>query len=215
MALNMIAQALATTFHRCVQSNGLILAGVLAVVALTAACSSTEESQPVSPGITPNVTEPGSGRAADSVYRRADDLCTHVDFAPLTQVLGAAAAQRGQAHDIAGATDATCSTTLGDLPEGAFVRVHATTGDPGSGRVIFDSLRPAHQADGALTDIADLGSAAYTYQDELTGRYVITHDGNLYLTVVVVPAVDGMDLPADLVDRMTETARATMSRLRE
>ncbi|MGW0504027.1 hypothetical protein [Micromonospora sp. NPDC003241] len=193
--------------------SGFVLAAVVAGATMLTGCSPTDKPQPSSPVASSEAS--GDDRSAGARYRTVDDLCAHVDLAPLIAALGAAGAYQGQAYDVAGITEAMCSTTLGEMPEGAFVQVNATTGAPGSGQDIFDSLRLVHQTDGVLDEIVGLGSDAYTYESSQTGRFVVTHDGNLYLTVAVIPALDDVELPADLVDRMTEVVRSIMSRLRE
>ncbi|PZG22161.1 hypothetical protein C1I95_06070 [Micromonospora craterilacus] len=64
-----------------------------------------------------------------------------------------------------------------------------------------------------VTDLLDLGAAAYSYTDE-SGLGVVTYDANLYLTVSAAALRLGADLPDGLAAALRAIALSALDSLR-
>ncbi|MEU8376636.1 hypothetical protein AB0C22_26465 [Micromonospora sp. NPDC048894] len=149
-----------------------------------------------------------------ATYRQSGKLCAALDLSPAVELFGPAGLQQDDLRRSKGSVHLQCTITVGDLPDGAILLVQADIGEPDSGRTMYEGLRQAQRDLGPISEMADLGSGAYSYVDELTGTNVVTYDANLYLTVTASPLRLGTTLPADLPSRLTGIAVSAMRGLR-
>lgn len=147
-------------------------------------------------------------------YRPVSALCTRLDLRAIADVVGQVGEQHDVSHTGGSSASLACTVTVGRLPGGVVVTVRADIGAPDSGRLMYEGLRQEQQASGPITELTDLGAAAYTYTDEATGVTVVTYDGNLYLTVTAAPLHLGANLPGDLTAALSAVAASALNALR-
>ncbi|MBC8990886.1 hypothetical protein H9X95_12065 [Micromonospora chalcea] len=141
-------------------------------------------------------------------------MCPKLDLEAIIDVLGPVGNQQDHSRTTGNTASLACTATVGRLPNGVVLTVRADIGAPGSGKLMYEGLRQAQQTSGPVTDLTDVGSAAYTYTDEATGFNVVAYEANLYLTIAAAPLRPGATLPGDLPARVTAVAASTLAALR-
>ncbi|MFY1681712.1 hypothetical protein ACN265_09315 [Micromonospora sp. WMMD730] len=203
------------TRHRYLRA--LATAATCAALTFAAGCShpadgpDTVAESPGSSTATPISTPPPTPAAT---YLKADKLCGTLDLRPAAETFGPAGLQEDEKRRSADSLHLQCTITVGDLPNGAILLVQADIGEPDSGRTMYEGLRRVQRKLGPITEIAELGSGAYSYVDEQVGTSVVAYDANLYLTVTASPLRLGTTLPTDLPSRLAGIAASAMRGLR-
>ncbi|MFI7208107.1 hypothetical protein [Micromonospora aurantiaca (nom. illeg.)] len=159
-------------------------------------------------------TAPATRPSPAASYRPVSALCTRLDLRAVADLVGQVGTQQDFPRTAGSSASLACTITVGRLPGGVVVTVHADIGAPGSGRLMYEGLRQAQQGSGPVTELTGLGAAAYTYSDEATGLNVVTYDANLYLTVAAAPLRLGADLPGDLTAGLNAAAVSALNALR-
>jgi hypothetical protein len=184
--------------------------GSLAVARPSTTSALSTPTMSASPSQTPAPT--GSGGR----YHTVAKPCDATDWQPLENILGPVVADAAQRSTAAGpATVMSCGVRLGNIGHRGVATLQASVMNDSSAVVMYDGIRHVMQADTELTALPDLGQAAYSYVDNVTGPHVTTYDGNLYLTVSwanvgVSPTVSIKDIITGLVG----VCRKTMDNLK-
>ncbi|WP_157410734.1 hypothetical protein [Actinoplanes rectilineatus] len=146
-----------------------------------ASASASTATQPASPG------PPRATTAARYVNRR--DICGTLDHTRLTQALGVNAGNLGQPRfsDSRTSSLATCSHQYGPAGMRSLISVEVMTSKEGSAQGFYEGMHGAQQRSTAVTDVPGIGQQAAVYTDPTTGPHLMAYDGNLYLSIALIP----------------------------
>jgi hypothetical protein len=203
---------------RRLSAVAVIVAATLVAAACDNGAAATDAGQP---GADPNATSTAANEPA-TVYKAVDDLCAVADLSALTEKFPTQSQPRHQTTPSGGETEMQCSVRLTGAGDAhGLVQLTVNILDTAeSAHNTFERIKGADiktAADGKVTDVPGIGSAAYTFVDESVGPRLVATDGNLSLTInwaIAATAVSGSgSLPADIVTRLSAVAKGTMAKL--
>jgi hypothetical protein len=109
----------------------------------------------------------------------------------------------------------SCGARMGSLGQRGVTTLLITVIDDSSAQPMYDGLRKALQTDTELTAVANVGQAAYSYVDAVTGPHVAAYDGNLNITVGWASLGVPMTVSTDaLIRALATVCQKTMDNLR-
>lgn len=197
--------------------SALAAAATCAALTFATGCShpaGTPDTVAESPGSSTATTISTLPPTPAATYQQADKLCGKLDLHPVAEAFGPAGLQEDETRRSAESLHLQCTITVGSLPNGAILLVQVDIGEPDSGRTMYEGLRRVQRDLGPISELAELGSGAYSYVDEQVGTSVVAYDANLYLTVTASPLRLGTTLPTDLPSRLADIAASAMRGLR-
>lgn len=141
------------------------------------------------------------------IYRAPEKGCDDVETAALEKTIGAVKHRLAHVSTATVLTSANCS-----LAYASFVlNIEMDVAKDGSGEVMYRGLRSVHEKNGPVTDVAGLGSGAYSYTDPQTGSHLEAWDGNLYISAGLAPlAADSAVEPAKELPQVVASTLAKM-----
>jgi hypothetical protein len=157
------------------------------------------------------VAEPG--------YELPEDLCAHVDLAPVTAVLPYLAEQP-EPRDSPLENDALCNATLGVSPDadqqGSFSVVIQVFEDEAAAADYYDAFYLINKNSADATDVAVAGQKAYQFVVPGIGAPTVTAiDRNAVISARWFPEKQEAPLPDGIFEALTETIRGTLMSLRD
>lgn len=153
----------------------------------TQPASSTRASASASAAAQPAPSVPSGTTAARYVNRR--DACSTLDHALLTSKLGVDAGKLGKPrfNDTSTFSLAHCDHQYGPPGMRTMVSVEVMTTKEGSAQSFYEGIRAAQQKSTAVTDVPGVGQQAAVYTDPNTGPHLLVYDGNLYMSIALIP----------------------------
>lgn len=193
-----------------------VVAGSFGVVRLVSSGKGSPRSV-TAPRVTarslPSIADTAGPSGSVGVYRAVDQPCTAVDVTALEQLLGARASHPVQnSTELGSRRSMYCAVAFGGgSPAGAVVRMEVLSGGADS-RSMYEGLRRAETEQVSVREVKGVGAGAYSYSSPRVGRYLVAHDGNFYITVLVAGSVKAS--ADDLISSLVQVCRQTMRNLR-
>ncbi|MEV8509664.1 hypothetical protein AB0368_33220 [Actinoplanes sp. NPDC051475] len=158
---------------------------------------------------------PRATTAARYVNRR--DICSALDGARLTQALGVDAGNLGQPRfsDTRTSSLATCSHQYGPAGMRSLISLEVMTSQEGSVQGFYEGMRGAQQRSTTVTDVPGVGQQAAAYTDPTTGPHLMAYDGNLYLSIALIPVNSAATEQLNTQELLIGCARHVLDQLRQ
>lgn len=172
------------------------------------ASSSVPQSAPTTPLTTASGAPSPTTDHRPVVYPAPTKGCDDVETAALDKTIGAVKHRLAHVNTATVLTSANCS-----LAYASFVlNVEIDVAKDGSGEVMYRGLRGVHEKSGPVTDVAGVGSGAYSYTDPQTGPHLEAWDGNLYISAGLAPL--GGDNSAAPAKELPQVVASTLAKMR-
>lgn len=190
----------------------------------TSACSDTGNTQPATSTPTsspaPTVAQsassaPGDTAAARYVNRR--DVCSALDHARLTQALGVDAGNLvpPRFRDTRTSSLAHCDHQYGAAGMRSLISLEVMTSKEGSVKGFYEGMHDAQRRSTPVTDVPGVGQQAAVYTDPTTGPHLMAYDGNLYLSIALIPVNSAVTEQVDTQQLLIACARDVLNELRQ
>lgn len=189
----------------------------------TGACSDKGSNQPATktrtsastPTAAQFASSPPSGTAARYLNKR--DVCSTLDHALLTRALGADAGNLGKPRfsDTRTSSLANCDRQYGPAGMRSLISLEVITSKVGSVQAFYEGMRGAQQKSTPVTDVPGVGQQAAVYTDPTTGPHLLAYDGNLYLTIALIPVNSAVTEQLDTQELLVACAQHVLVGLRQ
>ncbi|MEV4708182.1 hypothetical protein [Actinoplanes sp. NPDC049316] len=158
---------------------------------------------------------PSATTAAHYVNRR--DVCSALDDTRLIRELGTDAGGLGQPRfsDTSTSSIATCNHQYGGAGMRSLVSLEVMTSKAGSAQAFYEGMRGAQQRATPVTDVPGLGQQAAVYTDPTTGPHLLAYDGNLYMSIALIPVNSAATEQVDTQRLLVACARDVLATLRQ
>jgi hypothetical protein len=190
----------------------------------TGACRDTNNAQPAASARTspsaPAAAQSASAAPGDSTgarYGNRRDVCSTLDHARLTGALGVDAGNLGQPRfsDTKTSSIADCDHQYGPAGMRSLISLEVVTSKEGSVQGFYEGMRGAQQRSTTVTDVPGVGQQAAVYTDPTTGPHLLAYDGNLYLSIAVIPVSSAVTEQVDSEELLAACARHVLDELRQ
>jgi len=155
-----------------------------------------------------------SGTAARYLNRR--DVCSTLDHALLTRALGADVGNLGKPRfsDTRTSSLANCDRQYGPAGGRSLISLEVITSKVGSVQAFYEGMRGAQQKSTPITDVPGVGQQAAVYTDPTTGPHLLAFDGNLYLSIALIPVNSAVTEQLDTQELLVACAQHVLDELR-
>ena len=144
-------------------------------------------------------------------------MCSALDHVSLARALGVDAGHLGQPRfsDTRASSLATCDHQYGAAGMRSLVSLEVMTSKEGSVKGFYEGMRGAQQRSTGVTDVPGIGQQATAYTDPTTGPHLMAYDGNLYLSIALIPVNSAVTEQVDSQQLLIACARAVLNELRQ
>ena len=158
---------------------------------------------------------PGDTAAARYVNRR--DVCSVLDHVRLAQALGVDAGNLGKPRfsDTRTSLLAHCDHQYGPAGMRSLISLEVMTSKEGSVKGFYEGMRGAQQKTTPVTDVPGVGQQAAVYTDPTTGPHLMAYDGNLYLSIALIPVNSAATEQLDTRELLVACAEHVLGSLRQ
>ncbi|UQU67372.1 hypothetical protein COUCH_14360 [Couchioplanes caeruleus] len=158
---------------------------------------------------------PSGTTAARYLNRR--DVCSTLDHARLTRALGADAGNLGKPRfsDTRISSLANCDRQYGPAGMRSLISLEVMTSKVGSVQAFYEGMRGAQQRSTAVADVPGVGQQAAVYTDPTTGPHLVVYDGNLYLSIALIPVNSSATEQLNTQELLVACAQHVLDELRQ
>ncbi|MFI5933361.1 hypothetical protein [Actinoplanes sp. NPDC051494] len=148
--------------------------------------------------------------ATGVTYQPSGKGCDNVDTTAMDAVLGASQIRDEGLISSTVGSQVNCAKSYDKFT--VTVRTQSVKG--ADGKIIYDGFRGVQEKSGVeLTEVPGVGTAAFTYVDEITGPQLEAWDGNMYLSISVNELDEGGDVDG-AAKALPAVATATFAKIR-
>jgi hypothetical protein len=97
----------------------------------------------------------------------------------------------------------------------SLISLEITTSKIGSTQAFYEGMRAVQQKSTAVTDVPGVGQQAAVYTDPDTGPHLLAYDGNLYLSIALIPVNNAATEQLDTQELLVDCAQHVLDALRQ
>ena len=190
----------------------------------TGACRETGSATQPTTKTRPSASAPTAAQSANSApsgttaarYLNRRDVCSTLDHARLTRALGADAGNLGKPRfsDTKTSSLANCDHQYGPAGMRSLISLEVITSKEGSVQAFYEGMRGAQQKSTPVTDVPGVGQQAAVYTDPTTGPHLLAFEGNLYLSIALIPVNSAATEQLDTQELLVVCAQHVLDELR-
>ena len=191
----------------------------------TGACrdtGSTPQRAPSTPSSTPAPEAPQSAPPTLSRQRGGDyvntrDACNTLDGALFTSKLGVDAGNlvKPRFTDTSISSLAHCDREYGPAGLRTLVSLKIMISKIGPAKPFYEGTRANQQKSTPVTDVPGVGQHATIYTDPTTGPHLLAYDGNLYLSIALIPVNNAATEQLNAQELLVACAQHVLDELRQ
>lgn len=207
--------------RRLTATSSITAALTVLLAFATAACrdtgSTTQPTSSASASAAAHTADPAPSATTAAHYVNRRDVCSALDHKRLTRELGTDAGSLGQPRfsDTSTSSITTCNHQYGGVGMRSLISLEVMTSKAGSAQGFYEGMRGAQQKSTAVTDVPGLGQHATAYTDPTTGPHLLAYDGNLYLSIALIPVNSAVTEQVDTQRLLADCARDVLTTLRQ
>lgn len=96
----------------------------------------------------------------------------------------------------------------------SLISLEVMTSKEGSVQGFYDGMRGAQQRSTAVTDVPGVGQQAVAFIDPTTGPHLQAYDGNLYLSIALIPVNSAVTEQLNTQELLVACAQHVLDELR-